>query len=155
MKKIALLLVGVVITAFTFSATVTWDGGAATSYWGDDNNWSTNAQPGTGDSVVLAPGQGVICNVTTTVKSITLIGTAPFNACNLYVGFSGDVTGNLTVSDYLTLNVKSNFVIDDGDATVGKVNIGSGCVLDVTASDQLTITDSYTKSGNCFIFRYR
>ncbi len=52
-------------------ATVTWDGGAGTLEWGDDLNWSTDAQPGVSDDVIVGNiGSPVSVNVPVDVATI-------------------------------------------------------------------------------------
>ncbi len=98
--SVALALGTLSIPMVSFAATKTWDGGGVDNYWSTAANWSGDAVPGTGDTIVF-DGTG---------KKNAIIGTTPFlypigelrmttaNTGTLTVGKAIVIARNLSIS---------------------------------------------------------
>lgn len=65
----AIVILGVlVLPAVSQGATVTWDGGGSDTNWSTADNWDgggsgADGKPGTGDTVIIATGDSVLCDI--------------------------------------------------------------------------------------------
>ncbi|MEX1274536.1 MAG: hypothetical protein WEB62_01295 [Bacteroidota bacterium] len=113
----------------------TWDGGAATNNWGDDNNWNPNGVPGVTNNVNLTGANTIDIDVAASVNSITLN-----NSSLVLTILSGN---SLTIAgDYLQasgmLDVESTF-----PSVTGTVTISGGTVGYTASGDQDVALQSY------------
>jgi|GEM_PF-3407900 len=134
MKRWTLLLACLCGPIFLFAATVTWDGGAATTNWSDANNWDTDALPTNTDDVFINSAD-VLVTEKAYVKTLSLTGSAKLT---------------ISVGDTLILG---NFVDGDGtaldmsDATSFQIDgklIIYGNATDMTPIIRINTTGSFT-----------
>jgi hypothetical protein len=100
--------------------TITWDGGAGTSNWGDANNWNPNGVPTPFSNVLLSAVSPTVIN---------LNGTFAVNHLDL----GGNILLNLTANP---LTINGNWT-----QSAGGVNLGSGT---------LEVKGSFTRTSGTF-----
>jgi hypothetical protein len=110
--------------SFLISATDTWTGSQSND-WGDANNWSAGATPGSTTNVVINGG--------------TVTATAPFTIANLTV--SG---GTLRLPSGLGISTVSNLTIS-GPGTIDLAN--NELIINYGSSDPISTIASYLKAG--------
>lgn len=94
MKRWTLLFACLCGPIFLFAATITWDGGAATTNWSDANNWDTDVLPTNTDDVIINSAT-VNVNLNTFVRTLTLTGSASLTVNTDYTLTLGNTTGSL------------------------------------------------------------
>jgi hypothetical protein len=137
------------------AATVTWDGGAGTSNWEDDNNWSNNADPTSADDVVIdTDGVTVNINASTTINSLTLGVSAGGASTTLNFNYNAlsDPTGNgslVTIAGDLNV-YGSTTITHTGRSTtsvLGGVYISVGGDATIAGSINLNSKGYYSQYG--------
>lgn len=112
-------------------ATIVWDGGAGTFQWGDDLNWSSDAQPGPFDDVIIGNignpvGANVAINVATVDSAVAIVmgGLTPFS-----VG-TGNFAGGFSVTASNSVNLGTSTVAGGSwnSATVNGVITNTGAL---------------------------
>jgi len=105
------------------SPTITWDGGAGTTNWGDANNWNPNGVPSFFSNVSLSAGGPTAINVNGTfaVNHLDLGSNIVLNLTTNKLTVNGNWTqtaGTATLGTG-TLEVKGNFTRTAGTFTAG------------------------------------
>ncbi len=104
----------------------TWDGGAATSNWGDAANWSPDGVPTTANNVTLSGANTININVAANAKNFTVSNAGA--VLTILNGNSLNVNGNYSQSNG-TVNIESSF-----PTVSGSVSITGGTVAYTAAS---------------------
>jgi hypothetical protein len=125
---------------------VSWDGGAATSNWGDAANWSNDTVPDSTTDVSLSFGSPTTINVngTFSVKNLTIgtnttlnFGSGTLNVTGNYIQSNGTLsinTGNLNVTGTSTLNGGSTNVHSGTYLSTGAFALGGGTLANGTGT---------------------
>jgi hypothetical protein len=138
-----------------------WDGGAATSNWGDAANWTNDTVPDSTTDVSLSFGSPTTINVngTFSVKNLTIgtnttlnLGSGSLNVTGNYIESSGTLninTGNFNVTGSSTLNGGSTNVNSGTYLSTGSFGLGGGTLANGTGtlnckSDFTLTTGSFT-----------
>lgn len=126
----------------------TWDGGAGTTSWGDDENWNPNGVPTLAQTVTIGSGYTILVDGPYSCASITLSS----NATNTTLSFTA--SGNLTVTGAITYNnpsansVHQYINVNDGTLTAGSVAMAN-CTNGGTRTNVLSLTTGVvTINGN-------
>jgi hypothetical protein len=140
---------------------VSWDGGAATTNWGDAANWSNDTVPTSTTDVSLSFGSPTTIDVngTFSVKNLTIntnttlnFGSGTLNVTGNYIQLNGTLSvnaGGLNVTGTSTLNggttnVNSGIYLSTGAFTLGGGTLANGTgTLNCKADFTLT-TGSFT-----------
>ena len=125
--KTKFLIVFINLFAVVSFAQVTWDGGAGTNNWSDNNNWDCDCAPSSSDHIIINSGNTVDVDVSTTVQSI-------LNYSPLTV-LSG-VT--LTVDGATAIGIQNGTMVVDG--TLNVLNTTTHALQNVNLSNNGTVT---------------
>jgi VCBS repeat-containing protein len=144
--------VGVGVTvAIKSTCTKTWDGGAATSNWGDAANWNPDGVPSASDDVSLTGANTINVNVAASTNDLTLNNASLTLTVNSAQSLT--VTGNFTVTSG-TLNTQAGFPTVSGTtslaaaSTVGYTGSGSQSVAALTYGNLVSSSGTNTLAGN-------
>ena len=139
----------------------TWDGGALTNNWGDDNNWNPDGVPGSGNNVTLDGANTINVNVAAVCNNLTLDNAGL--VLTILNGYSLTVSGNLSLSDG-TFNSAASFPSVAGSVnltggTFGYTHSGNQSIsvqnypnLAINGSGIKTLAGNITPSGNLSVF---
>ncbi len=119
------------------AATITWDGGGATTNWSDCTNWSSNTCPGSADIAVFD---------STSTKNSTI--NSSFGGTVGQINIDAGYTGTITMAR--SLSTTQNIVQASGSFTAGSQSLTIGGDLNQTggtftaSSGTMTVTRSFT-----------
>lgn len=109
-------------------ATFTWTGSASNNAWGDPDNWSPNAVPSNGDSIIINNGDNVLCyqgaGVSTVLGSVFVSSTSTLSAYGgihaTFLTIDGTISGGgtLYIGPLSTLEAGSGVSSADGAVVV-------------------------------------
>ena len=112
----------------------TWDGGAATSNWGDNNNWNPDGVPLSSDDVNLTSPNTINVNVSGVCNNLTL------NNADLVLTINTGST--LSVSSDLTIN-SGKLNIEQFFPTVSGTKYLIGGIVEYSGLSQYVVEESY------------
>jgi len=115
--------------------TKTWDGGAATSNWGDGANWNPDGVPGPQNDVQLTSGVAITVNVAAAAKNLTLNNGSL--VLSIQSGASIAVSGNLSI-------LAGTLATDEAFPTVSGTTTISGGDVSYTLSSGSQTVDAKT-----------
>ncbi len=150
MKK-ALLSISIVLFSFIpYIATsqVSWDGGAATTSWGDAANWNPDGVPVAGNTVTIGSGFTVVVdNGIYPCASITFSANSANTLLQINTGGQLNVTGAITYNDPTAGSVSQTIAVDGtGVLTAGSVTMAN--TTNATETNNFNIsTGTVTISG--------
>jgi len=101
--------------------TKTWDGGAATSSWGDGANWNPDGVPGTLNDVQLTAAVTIVVDVAANAKDLTLNNSSLI--LQIQTGSSIAVAGNLSIQSGL-LATDESFPSVSGSTSITGGTVG-------------------------------
>ncbi|HEY6231270.1 MAG TPA: C25 family cysteine peptidase [Pyrinomonadaceae bacterium] len=139
---------------------VSWDGGAATTNWGDAANWSNDTVPTSTTDVSLSFGSPTMIDVngTFSVKNLTVntnttlnFGSGTLNVTGNYIQLNGTLninSGSLNVTGASTLNGGSTNVNSGTYLSTGAFSVSGGTLANGTGT--LTCKADFTLSSGSF-----
>lgn len=137
-----------------------WDGGAATTNWGDAANWTNDTVPTSTTDVSLSFGSPTIIDVngTFSVKNLTIgtnttlnFGSGTLNVTGNYIQSNGTLninTGNFNVTGTSSLNGGSTNVNSGAYLSTGAFSVGGGTLAN--GSGTLNCKADFTLTSGSF-----
>jgi hypothetical protein len=139
---------------------VGWDGGAATTNWGDAANWSNDTVPTSATDVSLSfnspttidvNGTFSVKNLTINTNTILNFGSGTLNVTGNYIQLNGTLSinsGTLNVTGTSTLNGGSTNVNSGSYLSTGAFSLGGGTLANGTGT--LNSKADFTLSSGSF-----
>lgn len=150
-RIILLILLNLIGTGFSFSATHTWDGGGADDNWSTDANWVGDAatDPAPGDTIIFDSNS--VARQTTGVCDVDLSGGTGIIiqiANNVPANIEFTVGSNIELATGTSIDMTAaafNLTIKTG---AGTITLEGAATFDVVTSKSLSITEDLNNSGN-------
>ena len=118
----------------------TWDGGAGTANWGDDNNWNPNGVPLLADDVTIS-NNGTL--------SITVNGA--FSCNSLSLNYTGNTNGTIAVSIPATRSLSVTSDISFANAGNGGENVSIDVSGGNLSATNITMNNTGGNNRDCYI----
>lgn len=128
MAALAVLAVSGISQAIHAQTLRSWTGLGGDSHFMNSHNWSPEAQPGPGDSIVIASGSVVLdgSDLGASIYSLDLGGSLDVSSVSLVISHTMDVTGSMTVHSSAFLSIGGDVSISGTLQAIGSPTVSCG-----------------------------